>query len=275
VRAPRFIVLGAPKTGTTTLHFWLEQHPDVFVPAEKETHFFDHHLALGLGWYQDRFADAPPGAVVGEVATTYLDHHTAPVLVSSWFPGVRTMAILREPAERAWSHAWDFISKRGLRPDAATELRRQLAGNTPSRGFGDLLRPGRYGEHLGQWRRSLDPGQILVLLTDDMKADPACAYEQVCAHIGVDPSRAVPGKEHANKTRPPRSPRLLQLMLRARAGQRVPAVARWVHEHNRLPGTPAMPAELRRDLVAHYAADLDTLETILDRSLPATWRRVS
>ncbi|MDP3972766.1 MAG: sulfotransferase, partial [Candidatus Nanopelagicales bacterium] len=68
---PTFLIVGAMKSGTTSLHRYLGQHPDVFVSKKKELHFFAKHRDRDLGWYEEQFADGSDRLARGEPSTSF------------------------------------------------------------------------------------------------------------------------------------------------------------------------------------------------------------
>ena len=103
MRKPDFIGLGAQKAGTSWLHACLYEHPDLYMPASKETHFFSNYYDKGTSWYEAHFRDSLPHQRVGEFSPTYLYHPDAPKRIYSYDPRVRLIICLREPVSRALS----------------------------------------------------------------------------------------------------------------------------------------------------------------------------
>lgn len=104
-RLPDFLVIGAVKAGTTSVHHCLDAHPEVFVPAQKETHFFDFHWGEGVGWYARHFSNGH--RVVGEVCPGYAQHPFVtgvPERVHEVIPDVRLVYLVRHPIDRLYSH---------------------------------------------------------------------------------------------------------------------------------------------------------------------------
>lgn len=73
VTLPNFLVIGAMKAGTTSMHRYLDAHPDVFMATQKELNFFIEELnwSKGLGWYEERFAEAGDATARGEASPGY------------------------------------------------------------------------------------------------------------------------------------------------------------------------------------------------------------
>src|SRR4051812_39114595 len=76
-RLPDFVVIGAMKSGTTSLYHWLAQHPSVRLPRAKEPHFFsrEERWSRGVDWYRGLFAEASHDHVTGEFSTSYTAPH--------------------------------------------------------------------------------------------------------------------------------------------------------------------------------------------------------
>lgn len=108
LRMPDFVVIGAAKSGTTSLYRLLQQHPDVFVPDTKEPEFFarDTHYAKGIESYADLFAKARPDQIAGEFSTIYslspFFPRTAERLATH-APQTKLIYVMRQPVERAYS----------------------------------------------------------------------------------------------------------------------------------------------------------------------------
>ena len=101
---PDFLVIGAQKAGTTALYAYLRWHPQITGPSWKEVSFFDRHWWRGEGWYRGQFPLRSGGRLVGEASPSYLFHPLAPERVHALLPGVKLVALLRDPVARAYSH---------------------------------------------------------------------------------------------------------------------------------------------------------------------------
>ena len=102
---PTFLIVGAMRSGTTTLARQLGSHPEVFMAAEKEVHFFDLHHDEGVDWYAGRFAGGAREREIGE-ATEYMHDGCPRRRMGAELPDARLIVILRDPVSRAYSHYW-------------------------------------------------------------------------------------------------------------------------------------------------------------------------
>ena len=120
---PDFIILGTQKGGTSSLHSYLTDLPQVIGPAWKELHFFaempnpNKYSALGLGWYRARFPRRSEllaaGAITGEATPRYMVEAVAMTRIARDLPDSRWVVVLRDPVQRAHSHH-TMITRRGL-----------------------------------------------------------------------------------------------------------------------------------------------------------------
>lgn len=214
---PHFIMVGAPKCGTTSMHAMLANHPDVFMP-ENEVFFFDvddvmahpdffvHRDGLSfhdydgqyddyLAWYRSVFKGAKPGQMIGEDTTTYLSSRDVPDRIAALLPDARLIALLRDPVDRAYSQYLHNV--RAGRHTLSFE--RTLRANP-----GALLMHGFYEDHLRRYHQFLDAGQMVVLFFEDLVVNPLAELARVCTFLGLEePPSVDDGAAHSNAARPP------------------------------------------------------------------------
>lgn len=178
-----FFVAGAPKSGTSTLAWLLQQHPQIHIPPAKELFFFDHHYDNGLGWYEALFSAAEPGQLLGDCTPWYMSSPQAPRRIADHFPLARLIFILRDPASRTWSHFWhDYSSlKLDLNEQPLTHLLKQ---QDPRR----IRSCSYYGHQLSRCLEHVDRSQVLLLSTHWLKQDPAALCSAVARFLGLEPT---------------------------------------------------------------------------------------
>jgi hypothetical protein len=297
-RLPDFLIIGAPRCGTTALHRFLDQHPRLVMSDPKEP----HHLcfagdALGFAgpgderlrreWLSDEadyralFAGIDPHRRAGEASTTYLWCRGAPARAGELLgPGVRMIALLRDPAERAWS-TFHYLRREGFEPcedlrDAlAREEERARAGWAPMWRYVEL---GRYAEQLERWLAVFPREQLLVLRQDDLEAEPERVLREVFAFLGVEGHRPEVDVR-VNPSGTIRSPLVhraltgdhaLKRLAKRYAPWRVRNLAARIGAAN-VQRAGGMDAELRAEVVARVADDVRALEALLGWDL-AAWR---
>jgi hypothetical protein len=235
--------------------------------ATKELSFFDEHFELGIDWYRSQLPAGGPGIVVGEATPTYLGEPLAPARVAATIPDAKFIAVLREPVSRAWSNFWFFCQLGVERRSWDAALRAERNGGDKT----GYLSRGRYAEQLARWDDAVAADRLLVLLFDDLLADPAQAFSRVCRFAGVRDDAAPSSTESVNPTSRPRS-RQLQYLLHSSGIPQRSALGRRVWRWNASGGPPPkldgrQAADLRRSFAESNAA----LVKRIGRSLPVSW----
>ena len=201
-RMPDFLIIGAGKSGTTAILYFLGQHPKIFFPTRKEPNFFalegvdvdsyefkessEYHKRSidNLPDYLDLFRSARPDQVVGENSNQYLYSNEAIESIKKYVPEAKLIALIRHPAERLISR-YNHLERDNSVPDGGFEAifdRSSIWWKRP-----DLLFEGFYGAHLEKYYQNFDKDQIKVILYDDFKADNEGVIRDLCSFIGVDP----------------------------------------------------------------------------------------
>ncbi len=183
---PNFLVIGVEKGGTTWLHAQLKKHPDIFVPATKEVHFFNrynsnfkerNHFELGLKWYQDFFADYNNEKAVGEITPMYICDTEAPARIKATLPNVKIIAMLRNPVNRAYSHYW-MAKNKGHITGSFNEIINRCEPKIIERGL--------YCQQLKKYTSLFAAHQLKVLFYEDVFADPKYWLKEICTFLNVD-----------------------------------------------------------------------------------------
>lgn len=103
----QFLIIGAQKCGTSSLFYYLLQHPELALPEKKEIHFFDAKHQNGIGWYEDHFSHKKKAdKQTGEATPYYLFHPLVPQRIAIHYPQIKLIVLLRSPIDRAYSHFW-------------------------------------------------------------------------------------------------------------------------------------------------------------------------
>jgi hypothetical protein len=261
-------VIGAMRSGTSALGSYLRPHPEVFIPAEDEVHFFDSKFERGLDWYKSRFRMASDEVAVGETTATYLYYEPAIERMASIVPDVRLIAILRNPVDRAYSHYW-LNRARGLETlpfaDAIHAEDGRLAHADWRTHFGkSYVDRGRYLPQLLNVVRRFPRNNVHVLLFDDLRDQPTAAYASICRFLRVDAS-FIPTHlgQQVFGYREYRSPIL------HRASRYLPvSIRRRVRRVNSVKAQyPAMDSDIRSELLARFAEHNEALAEWLGRDL--------
>lgn len=206
-QVPSFLVVGAKRSGSTSLYEYVIRHPDVApCRVKKGSHYFDVCYSRGWNWYRSNFPLALPvgggrRVITGEASPYYMFHPLAPARIAAALPQVKLIAVLRDPVDRAYSH-YQYEVRRGFEdlPIAAALDREpeRLAGEEERmvaepgyqsfehRHHGYLAR-GRYAEQLERIWELVPREQVLVLQSESLFADPDRSMARVWAFLGLSP----------------------------------------------------------------------------------------
>jgi len=178
---PNFFIIGAAKAGTTSLHFYLDQHPDVFMAEQKELHFFcDPDYEEWVPLYREQFpVDAP---VRGEASTLYTRAPAIPGVpgrIASLVPDARMIYLVRDPVERAlasWREERFHVTER--RPAAE-------AFKNPEDPHNPYVAASRYALQIQGFADEFGDDRILVLDQRELATDTATVVERVLAFLDL------------------------------------------------------------------------------------------
>jgi hypothetical protein len=165
---PDFVIIGAPKCGTTYLYHLLTKHPHVEPAVFKETHYFDLLFEKGTEWYRQCF---PPSrqkdgqrTITGEATPGYLFHPHAPKKMARVIPEAKLIALLRNPVDRTYS-AFHFFPVKHGRQKGTFEETIATSINRPRENR--FFKQGIYVDHLLRWAKFFSREQMLVLKCEE------------------------------------------------------------------------------------------------------------
>jgi hypothetical protein len=289
VRAPDFFLVGAPKCGTTALHRWLRDHPQVYLPAEKEPHCFAPDLDLDRvvgDAYLRLFREAGSARRVGEASVFYLYSRQAAREIFEFNPEARILVMLRNPvdvmhayhSERLWrgtENIPDFEA--ALAADEERQAGRRLP---PGVRFLEGLRYrdlATFSHQLERYLETFGSDRVHVMLHDDLARHTGRVYADVCRFLEVDSdfqpeftvvngNKSVRSARLREAMRDRRSPlrrmaRLLPLELRRKAERRLRRL------NTRFEPRRPMSPELRRKLQVDFRAEVRRLGALIERDL--------
>ena len=196
---PDFLVIGAFKAGTTSLHHYLDKHPRIFMTRLKEPNFFAHTKSdpnhdnrnifpvTDLAQYERLFADARADQLKGEASPGYLPSKQAPRKIKEQIPDIRLLATLRDPVDRAYSHY-------------LMELRNEQISLPPNEAFdagGYWLEASNYARQLNRYLEHFRPDQIKVVLYEEMRSDADKVVHDILDWLGLPPLDTLNANESA------------------------------------------------------------------------------
>ena len=181
-KLPTFIVIGAMKSGTTSLFHYLQSHPQVFMSPLKEVDFFAEELnwSRGLDWYRRQFTGAGPGTVaLGEASTSYSKYPSysgVPDRIAATLPDVRLIYVVRDPVDRIRSH-YQHRSLIGAEREPI-----EIAVLKDPR----YVDTSRYAYQIEQYMRVFPRESLLVVSSEGLRSDRERTIRRIYGFLGVD-----------------------------------------------------------------------------------------
>ena len=290
---PDFLIVGAAKAGTTSLYHYVRRHPEIYMSPVKEPRYFalaGHPLdftgpgdgrlfattATTLEDYRRLFAGRRNETVAGEASVLYLPDAGAAAAIAEAIPGARIVAVLRNPAERAYSgylyHARDGREPLSFEEALAAEDDRRAAGWFTAWQYRGQ---GFYHRHLSRYYERFPTEQIRVFLYEDLDRDPHGFLRELFRFLGVDDAFQPDVSVRWNPSGRPRSRRFQRVLtghhpVKEAVKRVIPP--EWGHrvidriQVANLERPPLSP-ETRADLVAGYEDDIRRLEQLIGRDL--------
>jgi hypothetical protein len=287
---PNFLIIGAAKSGTTSLANYLRQHPEIYLSKIKEPHFFafegqsinfcgpgdkkvHQSIVTNLDTYQSLFQSASVEKAIGEASTSSLIVPDAAKRIKKYTPNVKLIAILRNPAERAYS---SFLHLRRDGREVTEDFRKALQKEAAriDNNWGCLWRYtqiGFYHQQLKPYYELFDSQQIRVYLYEDLKNNPSLFFKDIFEFLNVD-TNFIPNTTIKNNVSGIPKSRLLHNVLHSKntirsiIGPLVPKYLRIkLREHNL--SKPQLSVMIKNDLLEIFKEDILSLQSLINRDL--------
>jgi len=279
---PNFIIIGAYKSGTTSLYHYLRQHPDIFMPNIKEPNFFAHEKKTNLVMQEDQnqhtindidtytklFSNVNTEKAIGEASPIYLGTPFAAQRIKATIPDVKLIAILRQPIDAFYSdHNMRIRDKRNLENDFRERVK----------GIGDQIDSGEtsgpmYFKQLKIYYDLFDASRINVYLYDDLRKNTLALVRNIYKFLNVDdkfsPDFAgihnIGGIPKVNVLND-----ILKKIIKKQKIQSTPLLRNSLAKLQQLNMTPFPPlsATLKSELTNIFRTDIQNLEKLIDRDL--------
>ena len=300
-KMPEFLIIGAGKSGTTSLNNYLKQHPDIFMCVRKEPNFFAlemvnpedyelessrqyyHQSVHSLEEYQKLFEGARTGQMLGEVSNTYLNSDMACERIQHYIPEARIIAILRDPAERLYSRYYHLVREKVLHNLSWDQL---LDKNTEWWKRQDLVDEGFYFNNLQKYFNAFPAEHIKLIRYSDFTHNTSRVVHEVLEFLNLNAEVSIDTETVYNKSGTVKNEsvnkvvgqnsapiRMLKSVMPGFHKQLKKSV--WAnkllyHFRNKNLEKPSMPQDLRRTIIEElYREDIEQLATFLGWDLQA------
>jgi hypothetical protein len=284
---PNFLIIGAMKSGTTALYYYLEQHPEIYMSPVKEPNFFSSQeqenaadAVTNIGTYQHLFRGGSGKKALGEASHSYLYEPRAAAEIKRYVPEAKLIAILRNPIDRAYSHFLHMV-RSGTEPldDFAQALREEEVRIHKERTFQDYIGRGLYYNQLKRYFRTFPQEQVRVYLYEDLSGAPISTVQDAFRFLKVDDSFVPDVSLRRNVSGQPKYKTLDGLLRRQSrikhaAKIYLPARMRWrlsktfddLKTRN-LAEPPPVLSKVRRHLIGVYREDILKVQELIHRDL--------
>jgi hypothetical protein len=201
---PDFIIVGAQKSGTSSLYYYLTQHPKIITASKKEIHFFDKNFMKGIKWYRKHFPLSvrfSKETITGEASPYYLFHPRVAQRISQTLPNVKIIVLLRNPTERAISHYWHEVREGREKYSMVKAFKKEsqrLKGekerivtdkdynsfNYPKFSY---LKRGIYTPQLKEYFKYFDKCNVKIIKSEIFFKNPQKTCNEIAAFLGLNP----------------------------------------------------------------------------------------
>lgn len=272
IKLPTFLIIGAAKSGTTSLYYYLKQHPKIFLPKIKEINYFAYRgQTKGRFWartreeYEAHFDDTENFHAVGEVTPLYFSTEGTPERIKRVIPETQIIAILRNPVDRAYSH-YNMYVRAGRENRTAKEA--LLDVNSV------YTRVGFYYKNLSKYFDLFDSKKVKILFFDELKSEPKKLMKELYNFLEVDSSIPLDVTAKHASSFMPKNMYLNRIIksdfIRFKIKPIIPQkliglVLKLKNCYSTKP--PSLPNELRSALISIYKDDILNLQEYLQKDL--------
>ena len=303
---PNFLIIGAQKSGTTSLYAYLKQHPQIFMSHLKEPRFFAfegekpnfrgpgdqelyENIVGDIEAYRTLFEGVSKEKAIGEASVVYLYISSAPERIRHYIPGVKVIAILRNPVERAYS-AFLHLTRDRKEPlrDFARALRAEEERIRNNWGpIWHYRQVGFYYVQLKRYFETFEREQIKVYLYEDLNDDPIKVMKDIYRFLGVEDAFVPEVSRRYNVSGIPTNEgwyALYTFLLRQNLVKSIvkPLLPRGLRQRvsttllstlqDRTLVKPPLPTEVQQQLIELYKEDILKLQELIRRDL-SQWLR--
>ncbi len=310
IHKPNFVVAGAAKCGTTSLYHYLKQHRDVYMSPIKETNHFSQDIRpenfsdeykiyersknldiekfvnsdmtadqwggyiLNRDHYLKLYRFANNKKAIGEISNSYLYSKVAAENIHRDFPDMKIILILRQPADRAYSHYLanlrDGRTTLSFRDEVLHDDAKVRKGWSISHLYFEL---GLYADHVQKYFDLFPKHQVRVFLFDDLKKDNKLLTHDLFEFLELENITSINFQEKFNEAKIPKNPGLIKLITQTGIKRKIFRSLPKSWRSNvknfffRTGKVPTMTQEDRQWMTERYLEDIKKLEKIIQRDL--------
>lgn len=295
---PNFLIIGAAKSGTTSLHKYLNQHSQIYMSPDEEMHFFAYEQQE-LDWqgigdislkkrvihkledYQSHFDSVLNEVAIGEKSAFYLYEPKAPERIQYYLPNVKLITVLRNPVERAYSSFLHLVrdGREPLNSFAQALAREEERIRNNWEPLWHYQKGGFYNDQLKRYFNRFDPDQIKVCLYEDYQNNPQEFMQDIFKFLEVKtqftPDTSKKFNVGQNQATVPKNKVWHEFLsqpnvIKSLTKQLFPQATRtWIREtlKQKNLGQPPLTADVRKYLIESYRQDIMDLQVLIQRDL--------
>lgn len=296
---PNFIIIGAARSGTSSLYEYMKQHPDIYFPELKEPMFFafagrpvkfsgpgddkeiNRKAITDLAQYQKLFKNRHGEKAVGEASANYLYSENAAQNIKKYVPHAKLIVVLRNPVERAYS-SYLYTLRDGRERLRSFEEALQQEGVRIKNNWEHIWHYANMGFYFRQLQKylSLFPrSNIKIILQEDLKSNPQLVLADVFEFLEVDHTFIPDFSIEFNQGGKPKSDLLNKILTRPSRVKQwlrplLPGFLMKIYinlKHNNLE-KPQLSSQTRANLVELYKDDIEGLQQLIQKDL-SSWTR--
>lgn len=286
---PNFFIAGAARSGTTSLWYFLKEHPEVYVPKLKEPTFFCNLYTLSKSFedYLKLFADVREEKALGEKSHAYMTSPESAAWIRRTYPDAKIIFVLRNPADRAYSlynlmvwyaYEWVFPFEKALKIEEKRLTDESFKQYNPQYYYNYLyFNSGKYSAQIRNYLNTFPQSQIRVILFEDLLADPLPVVRDIYDFLGVDRNFVPQIKPHNKSSKIFSTPlQCISNRQKLRPYFHKNPIPRYGKFHKKITKLNVMlgrfyPSRLnpatRRELQERYREDIKKTESLINRDL--------
>ena len=297
---PNFLIIGAPKAGTSSLYYYLKQHPQIYMSPSKEPHFFAlenkkidfrgsgdlerlHHAITNVEDYHRLFESVTTEIAIGEASTSYLSSELAPYRIRHYIPDVKLIAILRNPVDAAYASYLHLLrdGDENIKDfGRALQVEKERIKQNWE-GIWHYKQRGFYYEQLKRYFNLFEREQIKIYLYEDLQNNSQYLLQNIFYFLEVEHSFIPDITQKFNVSGMPKNLALNRLMskpniLKSGFNFLVPKVVRnsfkqkvksWNFNDFQ---KPSLSSEIKNKLTIEYQKDILKLQDLIQKDL-SSW----